>query len=215
MKFKIEVKNLQKKYNNAIIFRDINLCIETPKCFGISGQNGAGKSTLIKILSGLLSPTKGDILYFKDDIIIDKSHFIFYSSFAAPYASLYEEFSLWETLEIFAKIKKIRLDIKLAQKYIDIFSLKRKSLEPLKNFSSGMIQRAKLIVAFSMQPKILFFDEPASNLDDAAKQIAREIIFDYAKENIVIIASNESEDLVLCSSLINLDESNNIIKASS
>ena len=77
--------------------------------FAITGPNGSGKSTLVKIIAGLISPTKGKITHKNSDkeIIPEKLHD--HIGFVAPYLVLYEEFSAWENLEIFAKIRGIEL----------------------------------------------------------------------------------------------------------
>ncbi len=100
--YSIQTLSLTKSFGRRLIFKDINFTWERSGIFGISGPNGSGKSTLVKIIAGLLSPTKGKIIHKNSDkeIIPEKLHDRI--GFVSPYLVLYEEFSAWENLQIFA-----------------------------------------------------------------------------------------------------------------
>ncbi|MCB0313153.1 MAG: hypothetical protein KDH84_07805, partial [Calditrichaeota bacterium] len=68
---------------------------------------------------------------------------------------------------------------------------------PLKSYSSGMLQRVKYVMALYDQPRVLFLDEPTSNLDEAGKQLVYEVVQAQKRDHIVIIATNEPEEIRL------------------
>lgn len=76
----------------------------------------------------------------------------------------------------------------------------------MKGYSSGMKQRMKFIFALQHSPQILIFDEPTSNLDNAGKDAVYKLITEEGKQNLVIIASNEDNDLSLCDSVIDVEQ---------
>lgn len=207
---KIEAYNLKKQYGNNIVFSNLNLLLQSPAIYGIAGKNGSGKSTLLKILCGLLSPSEGEIRYYISNSEVSRKNLFKYFSFIAPYAALYEELSLEETVALFAKIKRQNIDRLYLTKIIEDLNLKKFSNQPLRHLSTGLRQRAKIIIALAMKPLILFLDEPTSNLDEKAKAIFREIINEYSKHSLTIIASNEKSDLVNCKEIFNLDEVNKL-----
>ncbi len=202
--YSVEAIKLNKTFGRRLIFNDINFRLDEPGIFGISGPNGSGKSTLVKIIAGLLSSTKGKITHknSRKEIIPEKLHN--YIGFVSTYLVLYEEFSAWENLQYFSKIRGITFDKNYAKDLLERFLLYNRRYDLVKTYSSGMKQRMKFIFALIHHPELLIFDEPTSNLDDEGKKSVYNIINDKSKENILIIASNDKSDLDLCSEVIDL-----------
>ena len=203
-KYSVEANELNKTFGRRLIFNGINFRYDESGVFGISGPNGSGKSTLVKIIAGLISPTKGKIIHKNSDneIIPEKLHN--HIGFVSPYLVLYEEFTAWENLNIFSKIRDINLDKDYAKDLLNRFLLYNRRDDLVKTYSSGMKQRMKFIFALIHNPELLIFDEPTSNLDDEGKNSVYEIIEDKSKESIIIIASNDKADLDLCPEIIDL-----------
>lgn len=203
-KYSLEATELNKTFGRRLIFNGINFRFDEKGIFGISGPNGSGKSTLVKIIAGLLSPTKGKIAHILTDkeIIPEKLHN--YIGFVSPYLVLYEEFSAWENLEYFSRIRGIEFDKKHADELLSLFLLYSRKDDLVKTYSSGMKQRMKFIFSLIHHPKLLIFDEPTSNLDDEGKNSVYKIINEKSKENIIIVASNDKADLDLCTEIIDL-----------
>ena len=204
--YSIQTSSLTKSFGRRLIFREINFVWERNGIFGISGPNGSGKSTLVKIIAGLLSPTKGKIIHKNSDkeIISEKLHD--HIGFVSPYLVLYEEFSAWENLEIIAKIRGIELDKERVKKHLEEFLIYNRRNDLVKTYSSGMKQRLKFVFALMHLPEVLIFDEPTSNLDDEGKKVVYNIIKDEGKNRIVIIASNEKNDLEFCDDILYLEK---------
>ena len=202
----IQTLSLTKSFGRRLIFKEINFVWEKNGIFGISGPNGSGKSTLVKIIAGLLSPTKGKIIHKNSDkeIIPEKLHD--HIGFVSPYLVLYEEFSAWENLEIFAHIRGIELDKERVKKLLEEFLIYNRRDDLVKTYSSGMKQRLKFVFALMHLPEVLIFDEPTSNLDEEGKKVVYDIIRNAGKERIVIIASNEKNDLEFCDDILYLEK---------
>ena len=202
--YSLEASNLNKTFGRRLIFNDINFHLENPGIYGISGPNGSGKSTLVKIIAGLLSPSKGKIIHKNSDgeIIAEKLHN--HIGFASPYLVLYEEFTAWENLEYFSRIRGLQLHSNSAKELLKRFLLHKRKNDLVKTYSSGMKQRMKFIFSLIHNPDLLIFDEPTSNLDEEGKNSVYDIIKETGREKIVIIASNEKTDLDLCSEIIDL-----------
>jgi len=204
--FSIQSQNLSKSFGRRLIFKDINFTWNDNGIFGISGPNGSGKSTLVKIIAGLIAPTSGKIIHKNSDgeIIPEKLHN--HIGFVSPYLVLYEEFSAWENLKIFAKIRGVPFNKEKVLYYLSQFLLDNRKDDLVKTYSSGMKQRLKFAFALLHSPDVLIFDEPTSNLDEEGKKVVYKIILEEGKNRIVIVASNEMKDLELCQEVLFLEK---------
>jgi len=204
--YSIQSQNLSKLFGRRLIFRDINFNWTEKGIFGISGPNGSGKSTLVKIVAGLIAPSSGKIIHKNSggEIIPEKLHN--HIGFVSPYLVLYEEFSAWENLKIFSKIRGVEFNEEKINHYLIQFLLENRKNDLVKTYSSGMKQRLKFIFALMHSPEVLIFDEPTSNLDEEGKKVVYNIIREEGKTGIVIIASNEVKDLELCNEVLLLEK---------
>ncbi len=203
--YSVKAEALLKTFGRRLIFNDLNFEFKDNGIFGIAGANGSGKSTLVKIIAGLISPTRGSIIHSNEDKRIESERLHNYIGFVSPYLVLYDEFSAWENLSFFAKIRGIHFDEERIASLFDRFLLLNRKDDYVKTYSSGMKQRLKFIFALMHQPVLLIFDEPTSNLDDEGKALVYEIIRDEGEKNIVVIASNEKSDIALCGDVIVLE----------
>lgn len=202
----LKADSVSKNFGRRLIFHDINFQFSITGVYGISGPNGSGKSTLMKIISGINSPTSGKIVHKIDDkeIVSEKLHnFI---GFVSPYLVLYEEFSAWENLNYFAKIRDVPFDKEKIELLLNDFLLYDRRDDLVKTYSSGMKQRMKFIFSLMHSPKLILLDEPTSNLDDEGKETVYKIVEKEGKNSIVVIASNEKSDLAHCGETILLEK---------
>ena len=119
---------------------------------------------------------------------------------------LYEEFSAWENLVIFSKIRSVPFNEEKVIHYLNQFLLENRKDDLVKTYSSGMKQRLKFVFALMHSPDVLIFDEPTSNLDESGKNVVYKIVSDEGKNRIVVIASNETKDLELCNEVLYLEK---------
>ena len=204
---KLVCSNLSKKYINKLVFKGVNFELLQGDSLAVTGRNGSGKSTLVKILSGLIKQTAGEInLSIDGNEVIHEKRFLHYG-LISPYLNLYDELTAFENLNFFYKLKckdsngedKINL---LLEK---VNLLKRKD-DFVKDYSSGMKQRLKLAFSVISDPKVLFMDEPRSNLDEEGIAIAYGIAEEQKQRGILIIATNEKEDTSLCNKFLSVEE---------
>jgi heme exporter protein A len=204
--FSLQVHSLQKSFGRRLVFEGITFNLNKPGVFGISGPNGSGKSTLVKILSGINSPSKGQVIHSLNSkqIVSEKLHnFI---GFVSPYLVLYDEFTALENLNYFSKIRKVEFNTNKVETLFDQFLLSSRKDDFVKAYSSGMKQRLKFIFALMHSPQFIFLDEPTSNLDDEGKQTVYNLIESESKKAIVIVASNEKQDLARCTEALDLND---------
>jgi len=204
--FKLEVKSISKHFSRRKnIFSDISFDLINSEITGIAGQNGSGKTTLLKIISGILSPSSGEVYLHVDQISVKKENFIYYFSFVSPYLVLYEEFTPIEHLKLFTKMKGIKFNTDKANELLSSFKLYNRRNDQIKTFSSGMKQRVKYGLALMNEPQILLLDEPFTNLDNPGIDVIISIITEKQKEGTgIIIASNDDREKDLCKNIVTL-----------
>lgn len=162
---KIEIKNLSHTYDVEVI-KNINLTLEKYKSIAIIGVSGSGKSTLIRMMSGLEQPTIGEVLIngvsVKDEEYRRHVGFVFQSHNLFPHLTLKRNISL--ILEKTRDFSKEDAD-STAQKYLELLHLGDQVNKLPKNVSGGQAQRASIARALSINPNIIFLDEPTASLD--------------------------------------------------
>lgn len=204
--YSVEIKSLVKFFGRRMVFSEINFLFESGNIYGISGPNGSGKTTLVKIIANLISPTRGNVLHKNGDKRIDDEQLHNYMGFVSPYLYLYDEFTAEENLIHFSNIRGIKFQYDKADHLLNEVNLFERRKDLVRGYSSGMKQRLKFIFALLHNPKFLIFDEPTSNLDDEGKNKVYELISLEAKNNLVIVASNEKTDLAQCKEIIELEK---------
>ena len=207
--YSVEAVDLNKSFGRRLIFNDLQFKFDKSGVYGISGPNGSGKSTLVKIIAGIIGASKGKIIHKLNDKEIIEEHLHDHIGFVSPYLVLYEEFSTYENLNLFAEIRGISFNKERVDYLLNKFLLFKRKDDLLKTYSSGMKQRVKFIFALMHSPQLLILDEPTSNLDDEGKDSVYELVKEEGQKNIVLIASNEKHDLEVCSDIVYLEKFKN------
>lgn len=187
------------------LFQNVNLDLKSGDFLGVSGKNGAGKSTLLKILASLMTPSSGSVDFIFDSEKLKEKQIPGKIAFVAPYSNLYEEFSPFEMAKIYFGMLSKPFDEEKLNFYLEEFSLENAKNKLIKNFSSGMKQRMKLVLALINNPAYLFLDEFTTNLDDDGKLVIFSHLKSRKKDNcITVIASNEAAELSLASEVLEI-----------
>lgn len=199
---------ISKSFNGFdYVFSNITFEINAGETFGITGPNGSGKSTLLKILSRLITPTNGKVICKYNGKVLGFEEQLKIQGFVSPYLTLFEEFKPLEHLEIVFKIRNKKFSEPEALKYLDFFELIHSLNKPIKEFSSGMKQRLKFIMLFLSSPKLIFLDEPFTNLDQSGIEKVKSLILRANSEGkIIVIATNDSREFELCNKSISLNK---------
>lgn len=186
----LEILNISKKYSaNNWIFKNFSFQIKEGESCAILGANGSGKSTLIKVLSGYVSPSEGKISFSVNGNNISGEYFFQHVSLAAPWFELIEDFKLIEYLAFHRKFRKIVHNYSNAD-LLEISNLTHAKNLEIRNFSSGMKQRVRLLLAFFTQSDILLLDEPTANLDSQNIAWYLQLCKEQIQHRITFIASN-------------------------
>ncbi len=211
-KIELSCENLEKRFSNKLIFKNLSFRLTNSSSLVITGRNGTGKSTLIKVISNLIRESNGKKWISINDKVIDTDQHYLNIGLIAPYINLYDELTGFENLEFFNKLKFNRNNNGEEEnthdklKYLlDKVNLYKRRNDLLKNYSSGMKQRLKLAFAILNDPLILLMDEPRTNLDEEGINVVYDIAEKQKEKGILIIATNENEDTKLCTESINIE----------
>ncbi len=211
-KIQLKVTELKKIFNNRLVFNQLNFELTSGDKFVITGKNGSGKSTLIKILAGVLTETSGKVDYFLDNKKIDRENFYQIVGLVSPYLVLYDEFTAYENLSLFSKIRGLKISEGEINEILKRVGLYERRNDLVRTYSSGMKQRMKYASAILHNPLVLLLDEPTSNLDLEGKSFVDNLVFNFREDGIVIVATNETQDFKYGEKIINLDDYKNTNK---
>jgi ABC-type multidrug transport system ATPase subunit len=200
----ISVNKLGKKFNREWVFRNVELDVPQGSKLAVLGGNGSGKSTLIQVISGFVSASEGSVIFHKNQEPISAEETKNFISYASPYLQLIEDFTLTELIDHISIFKPFIG--KLAPKEIaERLQLDHVSQKYIRQYSSGMKQRAKLGLALLSDTPVVFLDEPHSNLDRSAIDWYQTMITDYAGERTVFVCSNSiSDEYYFCTTSVQL-----------
>jgi heme exporter protein A len=202
----LRVDALTKRFGLRTIFDGISFELERGDTLAVTGRNGSGKSTLMKILANVAEKTSGTVEWLGGDGgVIDGDDLHRHIGFVAPYLQLYTEFSGWEHVRLMQEMRGMELDEGYALDLFERFGLAHRRHDRIGAYSSGMAQRAKFICAIIHHPSILLLDEPMSNLDTQGIAAVKELLAADAVSRTTLIATNEEEDIRLCTKLISVE----------
>jgi ABC-type multidrug transport system ATPase subunit len=203
---RIELQNTGKKFNTEWIFRNLSYTFEGGQSYAILGRNGSGKSTLLQVISASMHPTTGTIRYFHDGKEITEEHIFRFLSCSAPYLELIEEFKLREMLQFHFRFKNLISGYSV-DKAIGMLGFKTADHKQIRQFSSGMKQRVKLLLAFLSDTPLLLLDEPTTNLDQSGMDWYLNLVNDFTKKRTVIICSNLQQlETSFCSGTVVIED---------
>ena len=207
------LKNLIKpKYKEFTAVNNINFNINEGELVGYIGENGAGKSTTIKMLTGLLTPTSGQVIV--DGIVPNEKRIENNKNIGAVFGQKTQLWWYFPVIESFRLIKKMykipeneyRKNLKQFTELLQLEDLLEKQV---KNLSLGQKMRCEIAATFLHNPKIVYLDEPTIGLDVLVKENIRKFIRDINKEKntTVILTTHDLKDIEdVCDRIILLDK---------
>jgi heme exporter protein A len=202
----LQLDNIRKEFSRRIIFDKIDFSLKNGDSIAITGINGSGKSTLVKIIAGILSPTRGAVTLTVNEKEMKVEQYHNYIGFVAPYIQMYDEFSAYENLGFFSRIRGLKFESDYADHLLQKVLLYNRRSDPVRTYSSGMKQRLKYAFSLLHKPEILILDEPRANLDRHGIATVYDIMGEHKPGGILILATNDQEDLSFTDRVINLDE---------
>lgn len=188
----IQVENLTKYYHTLCAVDQINFDIQKGEILGLLGPNGAGKTTTLRMLTGYLQPSSGNI-YVKglsiDQHMLEIKKILGYLPESAP---LYHDMLVFDYLNYVAAVREINGDQKLARirRLADLCGINEVMHQPIGELSKGYKQRVGLAHAMMNDPEVLVLDEPTSGLDPNQIVEIRKIIKEIGKEKTIILSTH-------------------------
>lgn len=179
----LEIKNLYKSYGNKEVLKNINLEIPNGKIIGLLGKNGTGKTTLIKLINGLLTIDKGEILINGKEIGLESKLAIAY---LPERTYLDKSMTIKETLEFFKEFYE-NFDIKKARKMLKTLDLNEN--QKLVKMSKGMQEKVQLVLVMSRKVDLYILDEPLGGVDPATMDYILDTILTNFNEGASILIS--------------------------
>ncbi len=178
----LQVENIHKKIGKREIIKDVSFSVKEGEIFGFLGPNGAGKTTTIRMMVGLIAPTKGHIKIMGHDIQKERIKALKNVGCIVENPDMYNDLTGMQNLKYYADlygdIAKERIN-----EVAELVGLKDRINDKVKKYSLGMKQRLGLGQAILSNPKLLILDEPTNGLDPIGMHEFREIVKDIAKKN--------------------------------
>lgn len=192
----LQIQDVTKNYQNFVALAHINLEFENG-IYGLLAPNGAGKTTLLKLITTLLFPTEGKILY--DGVEIRKLDALYREKlgFLPQDFGYYREYTPEKYLHYIGVLKGMErkvLQDKIEQ-MLELVGLAEQKNKKMKKFSGGMIQRVGIAQALLNDPQILVLDEPTAGLDPGERMRFRKILTSLSKDKIVLISTHIVSDV--------------------
>lgn len=196
----IKVNNLEKKFGQNLVLKDINMEVKKGEVVTIIGSSGSGKSTLLRCLNLLEEPTSGEILY-KNENILDKKFDL--RAYRTKVGMVFQNFNLFENKTVLQnctlsqekvlKISKKDAEEK-AKKFLQLVGMDQYINAKPSQISGGQKQRVAIARALCMDPEVLLFDEPTSALDPEMVGEVLEVMTKLAKKGITMIVVTHEMD---------------------
>ena len=205
----IEVRNLNMYYGGFAAVRDVSFQVPRSQVCGFLGPNGAGKSTTMKIITGYLAPTSGQILIAGRDIDEDRVEAARHIGYLPENGPLYDEMTPQGSLQYFGRVRgvtgaKLRERLEYVADKCDLSEVWHKSIRQL---SRGFRQRVGMAQALIHDPDILILDEPTSGLDPNQLVGVRKLIEDLGQTKTVLLSTHVLQEVqAICTRVILINQ---------
>jgi len=201
----MKVENVQKILDGTEIIHHLSFEVQEGEIYGFLGPNGSGKTTTIRMMTGLISMTEGDITVCGYSIRTEREKALENIGAIVENPELYEYMTGWQNLKHFANMALTPIHKERISEMVKLVDLEHAIHKKVKTYSLGMKQRLGIAQALLHQPKILILDEPTNGLDPAGIRQIRNYLQRLAKEeNIAILVSSHllSEIELMCDRVV-------------
>lgn len=194
----LATRGLTKQFGGQTVVRDVSFDIARGEILGYLGPNGSGKSTTIKMIVGLLEPTRGEILVDGANVADDPVAFKKRLGYVPEEPHLYTHLTAAEYLSLVGRLRGLDADrvASKAQELMRLFGLHDARYATMSAYSKGMRQRVLLAAALLDDPDLLVLDEPFSGLDVSADVLFRTFLQALARQGRAILFSSHRLDVV-------------------
>jgi ABC-2 type transport system ATP-binding protein len=202
----LELRHVTKRYSGIAAVRDVSFIARAGEVTGYLGPNGSGKSTTLKMITGLIEPTEGEILFHGEPVERNRISYRQRLGYVPEEPQLYPHLTGAEYLEMVGELRGMA-EAKLASKIeglLRLLSLYDDRHVPISSYSKGMRQKVLLAAALLHNPDLILLDEPFSGLDVNSALVLRELIHELAaRGKVVLFSSHELETVErVCSHIV-------------
>jgi ABC-2 type transport system ATP-binding protein len=190
----IDVHGLTKSFGERVVVRDLSMQVRKGTIYGFLGPNGSGKTTTIRMLTGLLTPDKGDGTCLGYDIRTQADQIKLHVGYMTQKFSLYQDLSVRENLEFVARLHLMRNPAKAAREMTERLGLKGREEQLAGELSGGWKQRLALGACTLSNPQLLLLDEPTAGVDPKARREFWDEIHALAAEGLTVLVSTHYMD---------------------
>ncbi len=196
MEYVINTSKLCRNFGNLKAIQDLDLKVEKGRIYGFLGPNGCGKTTAIRMLTGLLTPSSGEVNVLGLQLPQFSEKLRMHIGYMTQKFSLYDDLTVNENLQFIAKIYGLpgREQKKRIDELLTIYGLDQKKNQLAGSMSGGQRQRLALSAATMHKPELLFLDEPTSAVDPENRREFWEQLFDLSDQGTTIIVSTHYMD---------------------
>ncbi|MGH8560093.1 MAG: ABC transporter ATP-binding protein [Methylococcales bacterium] len=201
----IQVENLCKVFDGVRAVDRLSFMVPAGTLCALLGANGAGKTTTLAMLLGLLIPSSGVIRILGIDMVKDRYRALPRMNFTSPYVDLPHRLSVFQNLEIYARLYGIRQPKRRILKLADELTLGPLLKRPYGSLSAGQRTRVSLAKSLLNEPEVLLMDEPTASLDPASAQMIRGYLREYQQKSraTVLLASHNMQEVErLCENIL-------------
>lgn len=185
----IAIKGLCKSFKNVTAVSNVDIYVKEGELFGLIGPDGAGKTTTIRMLCGIITPDQGEGKILGYDFKNEKEKIKSKIGYVSQKFSLYEDLTVDENIEFFAKIHNLKDYKKEKEKLLELTGLIEARNRLVGRLSGGMKQKLALISTLIHKPKLIFLDEPTTGVDLVSRRELWKVLFSLLAEEITIFIS--------------------------
>lgn len=192
----VRVEDVSKTLGRTVALRGVNTVFEAGLVHGIVGPNGAGKTTLMRVLTGLLHPTKGRVEYDDETGPVTPARAKYETGYFPQEPSLYPDLSCREHLEFFRDLYGLsEADYQpRMQELFDATGMSAFKERPAGKLSGGMYKKLGLMCVLLNRPRLLLLDEPTVGVDPVSRQELWELVYGFAGQNTTVVLSTSYMD---------------------
>jgi len=185
----LELKHVSKSYRSIPAVEDVSFVLREGEVLGYLGPNGSGKSTTVKMIIGMIQPTKGKVFFAGRNIHDDLTSFRAHLGYVPEEAHVYTHLSGLEYLQLIGRLRGMQESLidRKARTLLQLLSLEAAQYSALSDYSKGMKQRVLIAAALLHDPKLIVFDEPLSGLDAVSARLFKDLLVLLAREGKAIL----------------------------
>ena len=194
----LEARHLWKRYRGIPAIQDVNFQVRAGEIVGYLGPNGSGKSTTVKIVTALLKPNEGEVLFAGRNILDDLPGFRASFGYVPEEAHVYAHLSGLEYLQLVGRLRNMpeALINARANRMLELFGLQSWRHTSIASYSKGMKQRVLIASALLHNPPLLIFDEPLSGLDVVSARLFKDLLQALSAEGKAILYISHALEVV-------------------